>query len=163
MSYASQMAAPTPSIPAPPAAELEQLDAAWERFFASLRRARGQAARRTPADGDLTLAQYHLLVPLLDAPELPVGELALLAGVAPPTATRALDALVGRGLAERTASEADRRCVIVRLTDEGGRAVRRRRAVVRRKRAALMETLEPAEREQAERLLHRLADLIDTL
>jgi DNA-binding MarR family transcriptional regulator len=153
-----------PASPAAPSTDqLEQLDAAWERFFASLRRARGQAAHRSPGDGDLTLAQYHLLVPLLDAPELPVGELALLAGVAPPTATRALDALVRRGLAERRGSEADRRCVIVRLSDDGRRAVRRTRTAVRRKRAALMETLEPAEREQAERLLHRLADLIDTL
>lgn len=135
------------------------LDAAWEAFFAAARRARS----RVRDDDELSLAQYHLLVGLLDEPALPVGELAAGAGVSAPTATRAIDALVRRGVVEREHSAADRRCVIVRLTPAGLTAMRRRRTALRRKRAALFANLDPAEREQAQRLLLRLAGVLDEL
>jgi DNA-binding MarR family transcriptional regulator len=155
------VASTTPPTAAPD--QLSGLEAAWEQFFGSIRRARGRAASQPPGDDGLTLSQYQLLAPLLDDEEMPVGALALLAGVAPPTATRALDALVRRGLVDRRPSDTDRRCVIVRLTGDGEQAVRRRRAAVRRKRAALLRNLDPAEREQAERLLRRLAEMLDSL
>lgn len=139
------------------------LDEAWESFFASLRRARGRYARTHEEDGTgLSLSQYVLLLPLLEQPH-PVGELATLADIAAPTATRALDALVARGLVVREPSPHDRRCVVVSLTPEGAKVVRARRANMRRKRAKLLAELDDAEREQTRDLLVRLADLMDSV
>jgi DNA-binding MarR family transcriptional regulator len=141
---------------------LTDLDAAWEQFFAAVRRARGRVAR-TGAEDTLTLSQYVLLLPLLEEGPLPVGELAGQASIAAPTATRALDGLARRGLVRRTPSQRDRRCVVVCLTEEGERVLRARRDTQRRRRAAILRELDPVEREQAGRLLGRLADLLDTL
>jgi DNA-binding MarR family transcriptional regulator len=137
-------------------------DAAWEEFFASIRRARARFAREVDA-GDLTLSQYHLLAALAAHSPRTVGELAENAGVAPPSATRMLDGLERAGVVERRPSRADRRVVEVELTDEGKRIVRRKRASFGAKRRALYDSLAPEEREQAERLLRRLAGLIDEL
>jgi DNA-binding MarR family transcriptional regulator len=53
--------------------------------------------------------------------------------------------------------------VEIELTEEGKRVVRRKRARIAAKRRALYESLDPAEREQAEWLLRRLAGLIAEL
>lgn len=142
--------------------QLADLDVAWETFFGSVRRARGRVARAHEGEA-LTLSQYVLLLPLLDERAVSTGDLAAQAAVAAPTATRALDALVTRGLVERSPSQTDRRCVVVSLTAEGGRVLRRKRTEIRRKRAAVLRTLEPEEREQARLLLLRLADLMESL
>ena len=97
----------------------------------------------------------------MDEPKLPVGELALRAGVSGPTATRALDGLARRGLVRREPSPTDRRVITIRLTPPGERALARKRAVILGKRAELFDELAPAEREQAQRLLRRLGELID--
>lgn len=76
------------------------------------------------ADADLTLPQYRVLV-FLDAGERPASHVAALLGVAPSTVTAAVDGLVARGLVERQADPADRRKVVLALTD-GGSAVLRR-------------------------------------
>ena len=78
---------------------------AWEAFFRATRRARGRSTGPLEGSG-LTLAQYQLLEALRETPRLPVSELAASAGVAPPTATRMLDALVRDGIAERTPCDA---------------------------------------------------------
>lgn len=151
------MAVTTPRTEHAPA----DLDEAWESFFGALRRAR---TRYSDDDGaGLSLSQYALLAGLLHAPALPMGELAAQAGVAAPTATRALDALVRRGLAVREASPSDRRVVVVRLTSQGEQAVRDKRTALRRRRAQLLRTFDPAEREQARVLLLRLAGLMDEI
>ena len=56
-----------------------------------------------------------------------MSELAASAGVAPPTATRMLDALVREGSSQRTPCEDDRRVVRVALTAAGRDAVDDRR------------------------------------
>ena len=137
-------------------------DAAWEHFFGAIRRARARAAREI-GSGELTLSQYSLIVALTERSPRPVGELAELAGVAAPTATRMLDGLARAGFVERRTSSADRRVVEIDLTEAGRRVVRRKRARMTAKRRALYESLAPAEREQAERLLRRLAGLIEEL
>ncbi|HPM71516.1 MAG TPA: MarR family winged helix-turn-helix transcriptional regulator [Spirochaetales bacterium] len=48
-----------------------------------------------------------------------VGDLAAWLSVKPPTVTKAVDALVARGLVERYADEADRRVIRVRLSPDG--------------------------------------------
>lgn len=143
------------------AASLDAFNASWDVFFSSVRRARGRAQRGADDLAELSLSQYHLLVGLIDEPKLPVGELAVRAGVSGPTATRALDALARRGLVQREHSPADRRVITIRLTSRGEAALARKRAFILGKRAELFDELAPAEREQAQRLLRRLGELID--
>ncbi|HTX32765.1 MAG TPA: MarR family transcriptional regulator [Solirubrobacteraceae bacterium] len=133
---------------------------AWDEFLLALRRsqARGQTAR-----DELTLAQYYALAQLRDQEALPVCQLAEGAGIAPPTATRLIDGLERAGLLQRTRSEADRRAVLVSLTEAGREALRRKQAQIGRRRRTIYERLEPEERRQSERLLHHLAEIMDQL
>jgi DNA-binding MarR family transcriptional regulator len=141
---------------------LDDFNASWDVFFGAIRRARGRAQRVADDADGLSLSQYHLLLGLLDEPALSVGDLACRAGVSGPTATRALDGLARRGLIAREHSAADRRVVTVRLTPSGAQAVATKRADFLRRRAELYSELDPSEREQAQRLLVRLSELIDT-
>lgn len=134
---------------------------AWDGFFAAVRRARGRAARQQ--GNDLTLSQSHLLSLLAETPRARVGELAEAAGVAPPTATRMVDSLERAGVVKRSSSPDDRRVVEVALTPKGKRLLADKHELMRAQRRALEESLQPQEREQAERLLRRLAEAIDEL
>ena len=136
----------------------QRFSASWESFFRTTRRLRGRAGR---FPGELTLPQYHLIEALHDTPELPVGELADRAGVAPPTATRMLDCLARDGFVERRHSETDRRSVLVRLTAEGEQAVDKAQDVIEAWRRQVFESLAPEEREPAARLLGRLSQIME--
>ena len=140
--------------------EVAAFAAALDDFMRAIGRARGRLA----GEGDLSLSQYHLLMPLLqaDAP-LGVGELASAAGVSTPTATRMLSALERDGDVERRACTRDRRVVRVGLTDAGTERMAAKRDRIRARRGQLYRSLEPGEREQAARLLHRLAAAIEDL
>ena len=133
---------------------------AWESLFRTTRRLRARA-NRIPGDSGLTLSQYHLLEALREADELPVGELADRAGVAPPTATRMLDCLARDGFVERRHSQIDRRSVLVSLTPDGKAAVERAHDVITAWRGEVLERLHPDEREPAARLLARLAEVLE--
>ena len=141
--------------------EPEAFVAAWEAFALATRRARARFGRD---DGiELTPSQLHLLDSLGDGGASTVGRLAEAAGVSAPTATRMLDGLERRGVVQRSADGADRRCVNVLLTDTGRDLVRRKRAAVAGRRAELFVRLDAGEAEDATRLLGRLAELIDEL
>ena len=149
----------TAPISAPPATA-DEFTLAWEAFFRATRRARGRATG--PLEGSvLSLAQYQLLEALRGADDLPVSDLAASAGVAPPTATRMLDALVRDGLAERTPAEYDRRVVLVSLTAAGREAVQAAAGRVAAGRARVRDHLTPTEQEQAAVLLRRLAAIVE--
>ncbi len=142
-----------------PNAAFRGFSRAFDRFSQAVRHARGRIS--TEGDLELTLSQYHLLEALQGHATLPVGRMAEAAGVAAPTATRMLDSLERAGTVRRSHSSDDRRVVEVALTDEGLRLVRNKRRAVERARRAMFESLEPGEREHAERLLSRLADAMD--
>ncbi len=148
-----------PAVTAPPAQEFA---AAWEAFTRASRRARGRATAPLEGSG-LTLAQYQLLEGLQTTGEMTVSELALSAGVAPPTATRMLDALVRAGLAERRPCADDRRVVLVSLTRSGKAAVRTAGIRVEANRERLRDSLTAEEQVQAAALLRRLAAVMDEL
>ena len=151
----------TAPISAPPATA-DEFTLAWEAFFRATRRARGRATG--PLEGTvLSLAQYQLLEALRGAAELPVSDLAASAGVAPPTATRMLDALVRDGLVDRTPAEHDRRVVLVSLTPSGRDALSVAAKGVAAGRARVRDHLTPAEQEQAAALLRRLATIVEDL
>jgi MarR family transcriptional regulator, organic hydroperoxide resistance regulator len=145
---------------APQAPPADALSDALHDFFRAARRARGREARR-PSNG-LSLAQYHLLEPLADGP-LTNGQLAEMAGVASPTATRMVDVLLARRLVTRLEDPVDRRAVLISLTPKGRQALTaklREYDAVRRRIAA---ALEPDEQRVAADLLRRLADVIEEL
>jgi len=138
----------------------DEFSTAWEAFFRATRRARGRAIG--PLEGSsLTLAQYQLLEALQTAERLPVSELAASAGVAPPTATRMLDALVREGVVARTPCEDDRRVVRVALTEGGRDAVATAGRQVAERRARVRDQLSPDEQAQAAALLRRLAAVLE--
>ena len=140
----------------------EDFAAAWEAFSRAQRRARARVNTRLEGSV-LTLAQFQLLEGLQTESEMTVSELAVSAGVAPPTATRMLDALVKAGIAERHASPHDRRVVLVSLTPEGRASVQAAAERVERWRTALRGRLTTEEQAQAAKLLRRLADVIEDL
>ena len=143
-----------------PASDVAVFAAALDDF----RRASGRARGRLASEGDLTLSQYHLLEPLLDADEpLGVGELACAAGVSPPTATRMLTGLERAALVERRTCTRDRRVVRVALTVDGAERMTRKRKRIEARHEELYRSLEPGERARAARLLERLAAAIEDL
>jgi DNA-binding MarR family transcriptional regulator len=142
------------------AAPADGFAAAWEDFFRAVRRARGRAAARPPAAG-VSLAQYQLLAPLEREPSQTIRALAESAGVAAPTATRMLDGLERDGLVTRTPDARDRRCVAVGLTDDGRRALAATAALLQQARGRISASLSPGDREQAARLLRRLAAVVE--
>lgn len=147
----------------PPEPEPDSADGfarAWDEFVLAIRR--GQA-RNQGAPGELTLAQYYVLLPLSGCESLSVSQLAETAGVAIPTATRLVDGLERGGLLARERSTADRRAVRVSLTKQGREQLRRRQRQLAKRRRTLYERLEPGERAQSERLLHHLAELVRDL
>jgi DNA-binding MarR family transcriptional regulator len=139
----------------------ERFDAAWEEFTASVRRARSRVADRP--DSKLTPAQFRLLAALEVAPSLSVGELAREAGVSSPTATKMLDGLEQCGIVKREQAPDDRRRTAVRPTAKGRRALAETRKRVDAAREQIYAQLTPEEREQAERLLVRLAEAIEQI
>src|SRR4051794_15752264 len=135
------MPASAPAAVAPPGADLDTFVRAFDDFARAAKRARHRQSGS--GDGELTVAQYGLLAPLLDAAEAPgVRVLAEAAGVSSPTATRMLDGLERRGLVVREKSERDRRAVRLSLTDEGVAAVRAQRRRQLALRRAIFESLD---------------------
>jgi DNA-binding MarR family transcriptional regulator len=137
-----------------------RFSAAWESLFRTTRRLRARA-HVFAGEAGMSLAQYHLLAPLRDTPDLAVGELAEAAGVAPPTATRMLDCLARDGYVTRRHSETDRRSVLVSLTADGEQALDKAHGIVEAWRRDVYERLEPEEREQAVAALERLTAVLE--
>ncbi|MEA2406403.1 MAG: hypothetical protein QOE69_522 [Thermoleophilaceae bacterium] len=140
--------------------QLELTDALRD-FFLAARRARGRAAQDPSPDG-LSLAQYHLLEPLAEGPRTN-RELAELAGISPPTATRMVDGLLERGLLSRHEDPSDRRAVVISLTDSGRASLRRKMRKTKAVRERIAAAIEPDEQEAAADLLRRLAAVMEEL
>jgi DNA-binding MarR family transcriptional regulator len=134
--------------------------AAWEDFFRAVRRAKGRASAQPPADG-LSLAQHQLLTPLASEPAQTIRALADAAGVAAPTATRMLDGLERAGYVTRAADVKDRRCVVVDLTPDGRTALEVTGRALNANRRRISTSLSDGDREQAARLLRRLARIVE--
>jgi DNA-binding MarR family transcriptional regulator len=144
-----------------PSPAQQELTEALHDFFQAARRARGRAARQT-APGELSLAQYHLLEPLGNGPRTN-RELAELAGISAPTATRIVDGLLQRRLVSRVEDPTDRRAVVISLTPEGRSALGKKQREYASRRNRVAEALEPHEQELATELLRRLTAVIEEL
>lgn len=99
-------------------------------------------------DADLTLPQYRVLV-FLAAGGRPATDVAALLGVTPSTVTSVVDGLVARSLVGRAADPADRRKVVLALTDAGHRAMEHGDQVVGDALDRLLARLDPTEAETA--------------
>src|SRR5919202_6743684 len=131
---------------------------------AELRVALMKSVRRLRAeksDADLTDGQYSVLAVLDRLGPTTPGEIAAHERVQPPSMTRTVAALADLGLVARSEHPADRRQVLVSLTEAGAATVRetrrRRDAWLARRLAALT----PDERDvlsRAAEILRRIAD-----
>jgi DNA-binding MarR family transcriptional regulator len=123
--HASTSPAASPAAddaPAPAAADelAEQLLALWRAVIAP----RGVASYAIFEELDLTLTQVKALT-AVSAVELTVKDLAQRLGLSLPGASRAVDALVERGLLARREDPSDRRMKRLRCTDAGHAALQR--------------------------------------
>lgn len=85
-----------------------------------------QAQRRVSRELDRSLAevgasgeQWRVLERLVDEAGRPMGELAALLNMNPPTMTKLIDRMVASGLVQRIADAQDNRRVLVFITDAG--------------------------------------------
>jgi DNA-binding MarR family transcriptional regulator len=145
----------------PPTSAEQELSEALYDFFKAARRARGRAASDPAPDG-LSLAQYHVLEPLGKGPRTN-RELAELAGISAPTATRIVDGLLERGWVSRVADPTDRRAVVISLTATGRAALAKKQREYVARRRQIADALDPHEQEVAAGLLRRLAAVIEEL
>lgn len=76
---------------------------------------------------DLTYNQYKTLLTIADRRQCSLGDLARELDVAMSSASQMVDRLVGEGLVERQIDEANRRQVIIRLTENGEALIARLR------------------------------------
>jgi DNA-binding MarR family transcriptional regulator len=93
--------------------------------------------------------------------QLSPGQLVAETLVTSGTMTNRVDRLVGRGFVERHRASADRRGVIVRLTEEGMRTVDGALAELVADEHDLLAELDPAEREVLAGLLRRLLHSVE--
>ncbi|WP_242453386.1 MarR family winged helix-turn-helix transcriptional regulator [Mycolicibacterium sp. P9-64] len=98
---------------------------AWRAFMAVQMRMNYEMNRQLQGDSDLSLADYHVLTALTDAPggRLQVSDLAALIGWERSRASHQLRRLCERGLAERIPSQADGRATDATLTKAGRDAI----------------------------------------
>jgi len=104
----------------------------------------------------LTTTQRLALFELNASESLRLNELAERIATSPPTASRAVDALVSLGFVERVPDPRDRRAVQIRVTDYGRDRVAERVARVGETLGPALSTLPPNDRERLVTLLARL-------
>ena len=137
---------------------IRDLDASIAGFNQDGRLGRERATRRANRHTglDWTYSALLLLESMKDNPTLRLTELAHLAGTTPPTVTKLIKDLEGRGFVHRTPDEQDGRVSIVTLTEEGRRVAD---AVGRARLQALRQVLD----EWTENDLARLLVLFERL
>jgi DNA-binding MarR family transcriptional regulator len=139
--------------------QLAELGMAFRRAFRTLSRMRG---RDTHLGGsELSHAQFELLDELEERGELPAGELATAARLAPGTVTQMLDHLADCGHVERVRSETDRRVVVTRLTAQGRRKIRAKKQAWRSRWEEALEGVAEEDLRAAARVLERLGTMLE--
>jgi MarR family transcriptional regulator, organic hydroperoxide resistance regulator len=137
-----------------PAPELTALGLAFRHLFRAVSRMRGRDTHL--AGGEISHAQFELLIELDERGELSAGELALAARISPATVTQMLDGLAESGHVERTRSESDRRVVLARLTPRGRARIEAKRAAWRERWERALADVTPREMRAATKVMERL-------
>lgn len=110
-----------------------------------------------PEISGLTLPQVKALIFLYDNGERSMTELAMGLAVTLPSASELVDRLIDRGLVERMTDQADRRRVLISLTDPAIAYGRRIHDLRRAQASAALESLPEADRECFVRSIRALA------
>jgi DNA-binding MarR family transcriptional regulator len=139
--------------------EAAELGLAFRRVSRTLSRLRGRDTHLGGAE--ISQAQLELLGELYERGELPAGELAAAARMAPGTVTQMLDHLAASGNVERARSQTDRRVVVSRLTAEGRRKVQAKRETWGRRWKGALEDFDAEELRTATRVLDRLGAMFE--
>lgn len=108
----------------------------------------------------ITARQTTLLWLVKRSPGLSLAELAAEEGISPPALSGHVDRLEDAGFLERVRSTEDRRRVGLRLTEEGGRLLRRVRARRTTWLAERLRALEPTELEAVGKAMPALQRLL---
>ena len=154
----AKRAAPA-SSPQAREAHVSELGAAFRRLSRNFSRLRGRDTHLGP--GELSHAQFELLIELDERGELSVGELAAAARTAPASVTQMLDHLAAEGHVERVRSDSDRRVVVSRLTPQGQEKVRAKRAAWKARWEGALDGVSDRELRIAAHVLARLAEMVE--
>jgi DNA-binding MarR family transcriptional regulator len=146
-------AAAAPQVDAP-SSEMTALGLAFRHLFRAVSRMRGRDTHL--AGGEISHAQFELLIELDERGELSAGELALAARLSPASVTQMLDALAESGHVERTRSDSDRRVVLASLTALGRARVTAKRAAWRERWEHALADVSPREMRAATKVMQRL-------
>jgi DNA-binding MarR family transcriptional regulator len=139
--------------------EIRELGLAFRHVFRALGRIRGRDTHLAP--GELSHAQYELLIELYERGELSAGELAQAARLSPATVTQMLEALTESGHVERTRSDSDRRVVTARLTALGAARIEAKRDAWKSRWKAALEDFSERDLRAAREVLQRLGDMLE--
>ncbi len=139
--------------------ELTALGMAFRRVFRRLIRMRGRDTHL--AGGELSHAQFELLIELDERGPLPAGELATAAQLTPATVTQMLDHLAASGQVERVRSETDRRVVVSRLTGQGREKIEAKRKRWQSRWEQVLSDVDAEELRVATRVLERLSAVFE--
>jgi DNA-binding MarR family transcriptional regulator len=145
---------------APDAApELTALGLAFRHLFRAVSRMRGRDTHL--AGGEISHAQFELLIELDERGELSAGDLAVAAGLSPASVTQMLDGLAESGQVERARSDSDRRVVLARLTQLGQAQVAAKRAAWRERWERALGDVSPREMRAAAKVMERLGEVFE--
>jgi DNA-binding MarR family transcriptional regulator len=138
--------------------ELSELGRAFRRVWRSFGSLRG---RDTHLDGgELSHAQFELLLELCEHGELSAVELASAARMAPGTVTQMLEHLALSGHVERARSCSDRRVVLTRLTPQGLERIEAKRAAWKERWEQALADLDNGQLRAATEVLERLGAMV---
>ncbi len=107
---------------------------------------------------NLTFPQFHLIRILRDQGSLTVTEISSSMMIAPPTASRMIDALCRKGFLRKEKSEHDRRVTTVSMTDKSTRILQR---ISRKQRQFISEILRREEFDEIKHCVSNLEKLAD--
>jgi DNA-binding MarR family transcriptional regulator len=142
---------PTQSEPADPAGD----ESLAEALTAVARRLRERSAE-TLAPWAITPAHLRALRVLARHGTMRLSELSDRLQIAPRTATEVVDALQAQNLVRRRADPADRRAILVEVTDRGAGVLAEIRATRGPEAGRIFGRLSPAERAELARILSKL-------
>jgi MarR family transcriptional regulator, organic hydroperoxide resistance regulator len=140
-------------------AQLTELGMAFRRVFRSFNRLRGRDTHL--GAGELSHAQFELLIELFERGALPAGELAGAARLTPATVTQMLDHLAEQGHVERVRSQTDRRVVVSRLTAQGRKAIEAKHAAWKSRWEQALVGFEADDLRAATHVLERLGAMVE--
>ena len=149
----SEQGDPARPEPVDPAGDESLADA----FGAVARQLREKSAE-TLAPWDITPAHLRALRTLARYGTMRLSELSDRLQIAPRTATEVVDALQARNLVGRRADPADRRAILVEVTERGTGVLAEVRATRGTEAGRIFGRLDPADRAELARILSKLRD-----